>query len=228
MLQSHALHFFHLCSPTCSSVSIPTSPRNIVRRRRPPGNRQTWRAVQEVRPEVIRHTAGKVVHGTGLVPGGVTKALTVAERDELLKDIYPIIAWSLGTPYTIQKVHIQDPGLYNSFGIFRSNFMSIKVGHNGESGFSTTAARCARDDKRLYSTASTTRTTTATSKEEVKPWSYMKFPSRVDRRRKRLVQGGAVCPGAELRPDSPLRRTTKERNSSTTPAALHARPLAYH
>ena len=37
--------------------------------------------------EVIRVTAGKRVHGTGAVPGGMNKSLTVAERDELLKAV---------------------------------------------------------------------------------------------------------------------------------------------
>ena len=45
--------------------------------------------------EVIRHTAGKRVHGTGSVPGGVNKNLSLAERDELLKDIYQMIGWAV-------------------------------------------------------------------------------------------------------------------------------------
>jgi NAD-reducing hydrogenase large subunit len=90
--------------------------------------------------EVIRVTAGKRVHGTGAVPGGVNKSLTAAERDELLKDAYQIVQWSRDAVHLIQKVHTQDPGLYNSFGIFRSNFMSL-VGHNGD--LDSTTARCA-------------------------------------------------------------------------------------
>ena len=45
--------------------------------------------------EVIRVTAGKRVHGTGAIPGGVNKAVTRAERDELLKDIYQIVLMEL-------------------------------------------------------------------------------------------------------------------------------------
>jgi NAD-reducing hydrogenase large subunit len=34
--------------------------------------------------EAIRITAGKRIHGTGSIPGGVNKRVTAAERDELL------------------------------------------------------------------------------------------------------------------------------------------------
>jgi len=39
-------------------------------------------------------TAGKRVHGTGAIPGGVNKALTAQERAYLQEDVYRAIAWS--------------------------------------------------------------------------------------------------------------------------------------
>jgi len=33
--------------------------------------------------EVIKATAGKKIHGTGAIPGGVNKNLSIAERDAL-------------------------------------------------------------------------------------------------------------------------------------------------
>jgi len=35
--------------------------------------------------EIIRATSGKKIHGTGAVPGGVNKNLSLEERDSFLK-----------------------------------------------------------------------------------------------------------------------------------------------
>jgi NAD-reducing hydrogenase large subunit len=68
--------------------------------------------------EVIRHTAGKRVHGTN-------KNLSLAERDELLKDIYQMIGWARGAVHLMrQRLHEQNPALYDAFGSFRSNMLS--------------------------------------------------------------------------------------------------------
>ncbi|MBL8405496.1 MAG: nickel-dependent hydrogenase large subunit, partial [Dechloromonas sp.] len=125
MLQSHALHFFHLCSPDLLfGFDSDVTRRNIVGvAMAHPEIAKQGVLLRKFGQEVIRVTAGKRVHGTGAVPGGMNKSLTVAERDELLKDIYHIVQWSRDAVSLIQKVHTQDPGLYNSFGIFRSNFM---------------------------------------------------------------------------------------------------------
>ena len=82
MLQSHALHFFHLSSPDLLfGFASEAARRNIV-------------AVLEAYPEtglkgvrlrkfgqeVIRMICGKRVHGTGAIAGGMNKALSREER----------------------------------------------------------------------------------------------------------------------------------------------------
>jgi NAD-reducing hydrogenase large subunit len=57
------------------------------RRRRAPEVAKKGVLLRKYGQEVIRHTAGKRVHGTGSVPGGVNKNLTRAERAELLGEI---------------------------------------------------------------------------------------------------------------------------------------------
>ncbi|MGE5469233.1 MAG: Ni/Fe hydrogenase subunit alpha [Bacteroidota bacterium] len=177
MLQSHALHFFHLCSPDLLfGFDSDVAKRNIVGVvAEHPEIATRGVLLRKFGQEVIRITAGKRVHGTGSVPGGVNKSLTTAERDQLLKDIYQIVAWSRDAVHLIQKVHTQNPGLYNSFGIFRSNFMSI-VGHNGDLDFYHGKLR-ARDDngKPIFDGVDYQRYDDYIE-EEVKPWSYMKFP----------------------------------------------------
>ena len=80
ILQSHAVHFFHLASPDLllGFDSEPTR-RNIVGVAEDyPDIAKQGVFLRKFGQEVIRHTSGKRIHGTGAIPGGVNKALTMA------------------------------------------------------------------------------------------------------------------------------------------------------
>jgi len=177
ILQSHALHFFHLSSPDLLfGFDSDLSKRNIVGvAEKYPDTARQGVLLRKFGQEVIRHTAGKRIHGTGSVPGGVNKSLTMAERDELLKDIYQIVAWSRDTVHMIKEMHNQNPALYNSFGSFRANFMSL-VGHSGALDLYHGALRGRDDNGSLLFDGVDYQNYTELIEEEVKPWSYMKFP----------------------------------------------------
>ena len=71
MLQSHALHFFHLCSPDLLfGFDSDVTKRNIVGvAAAHPETAKRGVLLRKFGQEVIRVTAGKRVHGTGSVPG---------------------------------------------------------------------------------------------------------------------------------------------------------------
>src|SRR5512135_2651525 len=133
ILQSHALHFFHLSSPDLLfGFDSDVARRNIVGVAAAyPDIAKQGVLLRKYGQEVIRHTAGKRIHGTGSVPGGVNKSLSVTERDELLKDIYQMVSWSREAVHMVKELHHKNPELYNSFGAFRANFVSL-VGFDGE------------------------------------------------------------------------------------------------
>src|SRR5512136_1496950 len=89
MFQSHALHFFHLVSPDLLfGFDADPANRNVIG----VAAKFPELAVQGVMmrkygQEIIKATAGKKIHGTGAIPGGVNKNLPLAERDALLKDL---------------------------------------------------------------------------------------------------------------------------------------------
>ena len=177
ILQSHALHFFHLSSPDLLfGFDSDVARRNIVGvAAQYPDIARQGVLLRRFGQEVIRVTAGKRVHGTGAIPGGVNKAVTQAERDELLKDIYQIIAWSRSAVEMAKRLHLSNVGLYNSFGAFRSNLLSLVAPDGGMDLYH--GVMRARDsngdiifDKVDYSRYWDYLT------EEVRPWSYMKFP----------------------------------------------------
>ncbi len=176
MLQSHALHFFHLASPDLLfGFDSEVERRNIV------GviAAHPDLAVQGVKlrkygQEVIRHIMGKRVHGTAAIPGGMNKALTATERDLMRRDIAQVVAWSraaVALSRTVFETSEHSP----VFGNFPSNHMSL-IGEDGELDFYDGGLR-ARDAEgaTIFDHVDYIHYNRHI-REEVKPWSYMKFP----------------------------------------------------
>lgn len=176
-LQSHALHFFHLASPDLLfGFESDISKRNIIAVLQ----EYTDIGLQGVKlrkygQEVIRMTSGKRVHGTCAIAGGVNKSLSKEERDYLLTDIDQIIDWSEQAVALIERVHCSNRGFHDEFATIKSNYMSLiredgalDIYHGG------LRARTAEGDTivdhldyREYNDY---------IHEEVRSWSYMKFP----------------------------------------------------
>jgi len=177
ILQSHALHFFHLAAPDLLfGFDSDVGRRNIVAlaAERPELARQGV-LLRKYGQEVIRVTAGKRVHGTGAIPGGVNKALTAAERDYLLEDIYQVIAWSRDAVDLARRLHQSNVELYNGFGTFRSNMLSL-VAPDGSLDLYDGHLRARDADGQLIFDRGDCSRYWELIFEEVKPWSYMKFP----------------------------------------------------
>jgi NAD-reducing hydrogenase large subunit len=177
ILQSHALHFFHLSAPDLLfGFDAEVERRNIVGiAAAHPDIAKQGVLLRKFGQEVIRVTAGKRIHGTGSVPGGVNKALTVAERDALRADIYQVIAWSRDAVELARKLHLSNVSLYNSFGAFRSNMLSL-VAADGALDLYDGALRARDENGAILLDHFDTRRYWDAITEEVRPWSYMKFP----------------------------------------------------
>ncbi len=177
ILQSHALHFFHLSSPDLLfGFESEVGKRNIVGVAAAyPEVAKQGVLLRKFGQEVIRLTAGKRIHGTGAVPGGVNRSLTRAERDGLLADVDQTIAWSRDAVHLVRRLHNADPGLYDEFGSFRSNILSI-VGAKGELDFYDGTLRVRDADGQIIVDGVDVQNYQQLIREEVKPWSYMKFP----------------------------------------------------
>ncbi len=177
ILQSHALHFFHLSSPDLLfGFDSEASRRNIVGVAAAyPEVAKQGVLLRKFGQEVIRLTAGKRVHGTGAIPGGVNRALSREERDGLLADIYPIIGWGRSAVQLVKRLYTANPALYDVFGSFRSNLLSL-VGANGALDFYDGRLRARDADGRIIVDGAHVKDYHQLIREEVKPWSYMKFP----------------------------------------------------
>ena len=177
ILQSHALHFFYLSSPDLLfGFDSDMSKRNIagIAEAHPDVARQGV-VLRKYGQEVIRITTGKRVHGTGAIPGGVNKNLSREERDYLLKEIDQIIALSQSAVELIKTIYSARTDFHNSFGSYRSSFMSL-VRENGALDLYHGGLR-AKDEfnQTIFDHVDYSRYWDYIH-EEVKSWSYMKFP----------------------------------------------------
>jgi NAD-reducing hydrogenase large subunit len=177
ILQSHALHFFHLASPDLLfGFDSDVAKRNVVGVIAAyPELAKKGVLLRKYGQEIIRMTAGKRVHGTGAIPGGVNKNLSRAERDALLAEIDQMTAWSRDAVELIKKVYTESPDFYNGFGYYRSSFMSL-VRADGAMDLYHGGLR-ARDEhgQTIFDHVDYSHYWDYLH-EEVRPWSYMKFP----------------------------------------------------
>ena len=177
MLQSHALHFFHLASPDLLfGFDSEVAKRNVVGVVAAfPGLAKQGVLLRKFGQEVIRLTAGKRVHGTGSVPGGVNKSLSRDERDELLASLPDVLQWARAGVELVKGLHARNAALYESFGTVRSSLLSL-VGAGGRLDFYDGTLRARDADGKVLFDGVDPRTYRQHLDEEVKPWSYMKFP----------------------------------------------------
>ena len=177
ILQSHALHFFNLSSPDLLfGFDSDVARRNIV------GVAQTFPDVakkgiflRKFGQEVIRITSGKRVHGTGAVPGGINKLVTAEERDALKRDVPQMLAWAQDAVDIAKQLHAGNRSFYNAFGNFRANMMSL-VRTDGAMELYDGVLRVRDDNGAILADGVCDQNYLDLIEEEVRSWSYMKFP----------------------------------------------------
>jgi NAD-reducing hydrogenase large subunit len=177
MLQSHALHFFHLCSPDLLfGFDSDVAKRNIVGIVAAyPEIAKQGVLLRKFGQEVIRITAGKRIHGTGSIPGGVNKNVSVEERDYLLKDIEQIVTWSRESVAIARKLFEQNLDLYNNFGRFKAHTLNMVRADGAMDLYHGGLRARDMDGKTLFDHYDYSHYWDVIF-EDVKPWSYMKFP----------------------------------------------------
>ncbi|HRD67549.1 MAG TPA: Ni/Fe hydrogenase subunit alpha [Candidatus Competibacter sp.] len=176
-LQSHAVHFFHLASPDfLFDFDDATAHRNIggVMADFPDIARQGVR-LRKFGQEIIRVTAGKRVHGTGAIPGGVNKALTLPERNYLLADLDLMVQWGCNILKLIRKAYELNPGYFTYFATIRSNYLSL-IRADGALDLYHGGLRAKNEHGEILFDHLDYRRYAQVLREQVKPWSYMKFP----------------------------------------------------
>ena len=125
IMQSHALHFFHLASPDLLfGFDSEVGRRNIVGLAAAfPDIARQGVLLRKFGQEVIRLTAGKRIHGTGSIPGGVNRHLAKSDRDALLSQVPHMLDWCTEAVELAAALERQNPALYENFGRLRTSWM---------------------------------------------------------------------------------------------------------
>jgi NAD-reducing hydrogenase large subunit len=177
MFQSHALHFFHLCSPDLLfGFDADPAIRNVIGvARKHPDLAVQGVMMRKYGQEIIKATAGKKIHGTGAIPGGVNKNLSVAERDAFLKDLDQMVKWSRAAVDLAKKYTVEHLAMLKDFGSFDSNHLSLVRADGAMDLYHGNLRAIDAGGKRILDQVDYQRYRDSIA-EEVKPWSYMKFP----------------------------------------------------
>jgi NAD-reducing hydrogenase large subunit len=175
--QSHALHFFHLASPDLLfGFDADPAIRNVVG----VAERHRDLAVQGVMmrkfgQEIIQATAGKKIHGTGAIPGGVNRSLDPAARDRFRGELDRQLEWAraavkLAKDYTLDR--FED---LRDFGSFESNHLALVRDDGALDLYHGRLRALDPDGNRILDDVDYDGYLDHVA-EEVRDWSYMKFP----------------------------------------------------
>jgi NAD-reducing hydrogenase large subunit len=182
MFQSHALHFFHLASPDLLfGIDGDPAIRNVIG----VALKHKDLAVQGVMmrkfgQEIIKVTAGKKIHGTGAIPGGINKHLSIEERDMFLKGADPLniekmISWSQDALAFFKEFHKSNKNIIDDFSKFSSSHLSL-VRKDGALDLYHGVLRAVDSDGKKILHDVDYQEYLKYIDEEVRNWSYMKFP----------------------------------------------------
>ncbi len=182
MLQSHALHFFHLSSPDfLLGMDADPAIRNVIGIIGLDKGLATQAVLlRKFGQEIILATAGKKIHGTGAIPGGINKNLSVEERDRFLKSpdgltIDRMIEWCQAALALFRDYQQKNKDVVDGFAAFPSNHLSL-VRKDGALDFYHGVLRAVDADGRKILDDVDYQDYLQHIGEETRAWSYMKFP----------------------------------------------------
>ena len=175
--QSHALHFFHLVSPDLLfGFDADPAIRNVIGViKKFPELAVQGVMMRKFGQEIIKATAGKKIHGTGAIPGGINKNLSIAERDAFLEGIDQQMEWSRGALKIAKDYTTENLDWVASFGSFDSNHLSIVREDGAMELYDGKLRAIDKDGAPIFDMEDNFKYHKLLA-EEVRDWSYMKFP----------------------------------------------------
>ena len=178
VMQSHVLHFFHLAAPDLLfGFGAPAEKRNIFEllKEEPEIGRRAIR-LRKFGQDIIEATAGKKIHGTGAIPGGINRNLPIGTRDALLAEIDDMETWAADALALARRYTLEHAGCVASFAAFNSHYLSlVREGDGALDLYDGNFRARASDGGLLFDQFDGNRYHELLI-EDVRSWSYMKFP----------------------------------------------------
>jgi NAD-reducing hydrogenase large subunit len=179
--QSHVLHFFHLASPDLLfGVDSDPLQRNVIGIiTKFPELAKKAVLMRKFGQEVIRVTAGKKIHGTGAVPGGVNKHLAAADAEDLLRNpalnADLMVEWALEGLALFKDYHAKNSAFVDGFASFPSNYMSLVRKDGALDLYHGVLRAVDSEGAKIFDQVDYQQYTDYIA-EEIRSWTYMKFP----------------------------------------------------
>ena len=177
VLQSNALHIFHLASPDLLfGFDAPPEQRNIIAVLNRFPEIGKWAIfIRKYGQEVIKATGGRKIHPTSAIPGGINHNLSIEDRDALRKEVDQIIAWC-GAALQRHKIFVEaNQALHRDFASYKSNFVSLVGADGGMDLYDGKLRAIGPAGETIFDQVSPANYRDHLI-EEVRPWSYLKFP----------------------------------------------------
>ena len=177
IFQSHALHFFYLSSPDLLfGFDADPAVRNVigVAGAYPELARQGI-LMRKYGQEIIEATAGKRVHGTGAIPGGVNRSLTDTERTRFAAEVPRQKQWAMEAVAIARDYTLENLAFAGEFAAFPSNHLGLVQADGTFDLYDGVLRAVNAGGEKILDDVDTSRYADVLV-EEVRSWSYMKFP----------------------------------------------------
>ena len=177
IIQSHALSFFHLSAPDLL-LGFDSDPavRNIVGLiQQKPDIAVKGVRLRKCGQELIKLVAGRKIHADFPVPGGVNKALTGAQRDEILRGLPEAYEHAKFALDLIKGYQDKNRAEVEDFASFDSNYMGLVQPDGSLELYDGNLRFCNAAGKIIHDQVNPSKYLDYIA-EAVEPWSYMKFP----------------------------------------------------
>jgi NAD-reducing hydrogenase large subunit len=126
--------------------------------------------------DIIEATAGKKIHGTAAIPGGINHNLPIATRDTFLKTVAEMQGWALDALALARDYTLSHAEMVGGFGNFPSKYMSLVREGDGALDLYHGNLRMIEPDGTTVFDQLPDYNYHEVLREDVRAWSYMKFP----------------------------------------------------
>ncbi len=176
-IQSHSLHFFHLASPDLLfGMDADPAKRNVFGLiADKPEIATKGVKLRSFGQTIIQKLGGKKVHPNSAIPGGVNSALSIADRDELLKQTDSAISDIQFALELIKDYYSQNGDMVASFANFPTGYLGLVDENNNLEPYDGRLRLLDRKGIVLEDQFEPSNYLDIIS-EYVEDWSYLKFP----------------------------------------------------
>jgi NAD-reducing hydrogenase large subunit len=177
VLQSNAVNFFHLASPDLLlGFESPVAKRNIIGVIESFPEVGKWAiSIRKFGQQVIAAAGGRRIHPRLCVPGGVNQNLSIESRDALRQDVDQIIQWCCDALELHKSFVHGHEALHENFATIPSSYMSLVNPDGSLELYDGTLRAIDATGTAIFDGVDPAAYRDYLI-EEVRSWSYMKFP----------------------------------------------------